>query len=247
MTANSDNWRQHLYENYVSSGQGGTGASARFRPQKAAYQAIIRRHVPQDRSTRILDLGCGAGGMLYFLKEAGYTRLHGVDYSAEMVELAHGAGLHDVQVGDLFQTLGQTQDGSFDVIFTMDVLEHMTRRSLFTLVAEMRRVLAPGGRVILHVPNAAGLFGSKIRYSDLTHELAFTATSLRQLFQSLGFSRTECFEDRPLPRGLIRMMRAIIWEIGTLPLRLLHGAETGSFDCILSQNLTAVAYAPDKG
>lgn len=96
-------------------------------------------------------------------------------------------------------------------------------------------------------PDAGGLFGAKVRHSDLTHESAFTSISIRQLLGACGFSDIRCFEgfeDRPVPHGAVSALRAVLWEIGSAPVRPLHAAETGSLGCILSQNLLAVATVP---
>ncbi len=237
-------WRNQLYQNYVSSGQGGAGASVFYLPQMPFYMRLINRHMPKEKSVRILDLACGAGGLLFCLKEKGYSNLKGVDLSEQMIALAHQSDIKEAEVGNVFATLSAAQDASFDVIFAMDILEHLDRAELFTFCSEVHRVLAPKGRFVAHVPNASGIFGNIIRYGDLTHELAFTAKSMNQLLKTIGFHDVKCYEDRPVPHGVKSIVRAALWEVLSLPFRLLFAAETGGFQVILSQNLTAVA---DRG
>ena len=67
----------------------------------------------------------------------------------------------------------------------------------------------------------------KIRYGDFTHELAFTPKSASQVFRVAGFREVRCFEDKPRVHGLTSLARRIIWDVGTLPSRLLLAAETG--------------------
>jgi len=239
-------WKDRLYQGYVSTGQGGTDAADGYRATRPYLERVITRHVPADRGIRILDLGCGAGGLLYWLKRRGYRDLAGVDGSAEMVSLAHANGLDEVVLGDIAATLAATAPASVDVCFVMDVLEHLERQELFDVCDGIFRVLRPGGRIVLHVPNAGGLFGAKVRHSDLTHENAFTSISIRQLLGATGFSDIRSYEDRPVPHGLVSAIRAVVWEIGSAPFRLLHAAETGSPECILSQNLLAVAIVPRR-
>lgn len=237
-------WQERLYQAYVSTGQGGQGSGDKYKLNKPFINQVITRFVPNDRSVRILDLGCGAGGMLYWLKERGYHNIAGVDGSAEMVALAHKNGLSEVIFGDIRSTLTGLRSQSLDVCFVMDVLEHLERQELFDTCDEIFRVLKPGGRIILHVPNAGGVFGSRVRYSDLTHENAFTLISVRQLLSAVGFAEVRCYEDKPVPHGLISLVRAAIWSVGTAGFRLLYAAETGSFTCILSQNMLGVAFVP---
>lgn len=237
-------WRRRLYDRYVSSEQGGMSSSNGYRSEAPFINHIIARHVPVDRNIRILDLGCGAGGMIYWLKKAGYVNVSGVDASPEMVDAAVKAGIKEVKLGDLQTELKMSVDNSVDVIIVMDVLEHMGREVLFEICDDIFRVLRPGGRIIAHVPNAEGIFGSRIRYGDLTHELAFTSYSIRQILGTIGFGEIKCYEDKPIPHGLKSSIRAFLWQLGTAGFRMLYVAETGTIDCILSQNLLATAIVP---
>lgn len=242
-----NSWRSRLYAGYVSSGIGGTGAENAFASRSAFLKGVIRAHIPSDRDVRIVDLGCGAGAMLHFLQQAGYRQVRGVDGSAEMIALAHVSGFPGAQLADLRSYLTGQPDESLDVVLVIDVLEHFDRSALLGICDEIARVLVPGGRVVAHVPNAGGIFGNIVRFGDLTHELAFTQSSANQLLRTAGFEDVQCFEDEPAVAGWKSLVRYLIWKVGTLPARLLFAAETGTFGCILSQNMTCVARKSEKG
>lgn len=239
-----EDFKTRLYEAYASDHEGVSAAQlpAAFQGRAPYLKALFRRWVPADRSTRIFDLGCGNGALLYFLKELGYTNLFGVDVSPEQVALARHLGLNTVVQGDLRLTLERSPEGSADVLFAFDVLEHFTRPDLLEIGDRMARVLAPGGRLILHVPNGAGIFCGFIRYGDLTHELAFTYQSLRQFGNACGLRLEAVAEDTPVPHGLVSTARWLLWKIGTLPVRLLFLAESPMpmSQIVLSQNIQAV-------
>ena len=237
-------WRSRLYAAYVSTGQGGQPAYRQFANRQAHLSGIVRRFVPEDRSLRIFDAGCGDGALLYVLAQLGYRQISGVDLSAEMIALAHGAGVAEARVGEVLATLIAMPAGSLDIVFAMDILEHLPTDELFDTVDAAFRTLAPGGRLVVHVPNAAGLFGGAIRHGDLTHERAFTLTSVRQLLHAAGFVDVAGFEDKPAVHGVPSALRAGLWELGTLGFRLLDAAETGTFGAILTRNLLAVAHKP---
>ncbi len=175
------------------------------------------------------------------MKQAGYQQVQGIDVSAEQVALAHRLGIPEVQQDDLNSFLECTPMGSIDVVLLMDVLEHLTRQELFDTLDEVYRILKPGGRCIAHVPNAEGLFGMRIRYGDLTHEMAFTPKSAHQLFVTIGFGEVTSHEDRPVIHNLKSFVRRVIWDVLTLPFRLLLTAETGQTSFVLSQNMLIVA------
>ncbi|MFZ1748832.1 MAG: hypothetical protein WAU01_01515, partial [Saprospiraceae bacterium] len=80
-----------------------------------------------------------------------------------------------------------------------------------------------------------------IRYGDLTHELAFTPKSIRQLLYAFGFNKIEIKEDIPIVHGLFSSIRYLLWYIFTLRYRIIYLVETGNFDIVLSQNMTIIA------
>jgi 2-polyprenyl-3-methyl-5-hydroxy-6-metoxy-1,4-benzoquinol methylase len=237
-------WRSRLYSAYVSTGQGGQSAHQYFANRQAHLRGIIRRFAPQDRSVRIFDAGCGDGALLFVLKQSGYTNLGGVDLSSEMVALAHRAGVPEAELGEVCATLSAMPPASLDVVFAMDILEHLPTDELFATIDAAFRALAPGGRLVVHVPNAAGIFGGAIRDGDLTHERAFTLTSIRQLLHAAGFVEVTGVEDKPAVHGVPSALRSVVWAFGTMGFRLLDAAETGTFGSILTRNLLAVAYKP---
>lgn len=238
-------YRDRIYNSYVS-GRTKVLAPESIRglaPRRHQLRRIVRQHFPPDRSARVLELGCGHGAMLYFAREAGYQNLRGVDGSPEQVAAADRLGIAGVELGEVLRTLADLPDGSQDCIVAFDVIEHFTRDELIGLVDEVYRALKAGGRWIVHTPNAESPFGARMRYWDLTHELAFTRTSLSHLLLVSGFSNVECFEDYPEPYTAIRLLRWAIWKLIRGGLRLYLAAETGdpSRDAIFSQNLLAVA------
>ena len=203
---------------------------------------VIATCLPQDKSAKILDLGCGYGGMLHFLREAGYTNLAGVDVSSEQVELARHLGVENVHCQDVRTFLQATSDQTYKVIIAFDILEHFAKPELMELMDELRRVIAPGGWLVVHAPNGEGLFAGTILHGDLTHELAFTRSNLNQLGGAAGFRVIAVKEDVPVVHGLRSLVRNLLWRTGSFFLRVLAVAETGEGfrDKPMSRNLLAV-------
>ena len=98
---------------------------------------------------RILDVGCGTGPMLASLRARGAT-VTGVDNSAGMLELARQrlGDRADLQVADLGRPL-PFPDGAFDDVIACLVLHYL--QDWTAPLAELRRVLVPGGRLIVAV------------------------------------------------------------------------------------------------
>lgn len=211
---------------------------------RAPYlQRLIRRHFPYDQLATIIDLGCGQGAIIHFARLAGYTNLRGVDGSGQQIEAAKRLGIEGIEHGDLLETLTTLPDVSQDCIVTFDVIEHFTKVELIIIVDEIRRVLKPGGRWIIHTPNGESPFAGRILFGDFTHELAFTRTSIAQLLYSSGFSNVQSYEDEPVPHGVMSLIRWTLWKCIRGLLRLYLAVETGDTgrEAIFSQNFLTVA------
>ena len=104
---------------------------------------------------KILDAGCGRGETLLACARAG-AEPYGVDYSADAVQLTRETLAEwpdaDVRVGDV--TALPWPEGSFDRVQFSDVIEHLDPPQTVPALAEFRRVLRPGGFLLVHTaPN----------------------------------------------------------------------------------------------
>jgi SAM-dependent methyltransferase len=115
-----------------------------YRGRRRVLRAELDR-IPLPPGARVLDAGCGSGRTLDDLER--YGRVSGLDLSAEAVAVARERH-PDVRHGQVEAI--PFDDGSFDLVTCLDVLEHTLddRRTL----AELRRVTRPGGHLLLTVP-----------------------------------------------------------------------------------------------
>ncbi len=237
-------YRGTLYDNYLTShAQANNDDISQALASRAPYlKSLIANSFPNDRQVKILDLGCGYGALLYFLKEAGYHDLQGIDTSSEQVAGAKRLGLDFVRQGNLIEALKESGEGTYDVLIAFDVLEHFSKDEILDFAAEARRVLKTGGRLIVHVPNGEAIFSGAVFFGDLTHETCFTRASLRQLIKIAGFSSMQVMEEAPIVHGPKSFMRYVVWKIFRSIFRVIYVAETGdpAKDLVLSQNLLAV-------
>ena len=235
-------WKKRLYDCYISSGQAGEVVNKNPKLKVSNYPFyiwLIKKHLNKNRSINIADLGCGHGALLFVLKSLGYTNIVGVDISSEQVTLAKEIGVEEVVHSDLLEFLDQSER-NFDVIFLMDILEHLSKDQMFLLLDKVYSKLNEDGTLIVHVPNADGLFGMRVRYGDLTHETCFNPSSLRQIISACHFKKIICLEQTPVVHGFISFVRYLVWKSFTIFPRLLLLAETGVGGHVLSQNLLAI-------
>lgn len=121
----------------------------------------------------LLDIGCGNGSLLRELRGRGFPELHGLEISQYAIERLRSEGIC-MHHGVLPRI--PLSDGSFDVVIASQVLEHVVRRTRF--VDEMARVLKPGGRAFVFVPdNCLGPI------DEPEHVEKYTAASLLALLE----------------------------------------------------------------
>ena len=122
----------------------------------ARYYDTARREVLPwlpERVARMLDVGCGAGATTAIVQEARAVEwAGGVEY-VEEVAVAAEARLDCVWQGDaaLAPLEAEIAPASLDLVLCLDVLEHMS--DPWTMVRRLSALVAPGGRLILSVPN----------------------------------------------------------------------------------------------
>ncbi len=177
-----------IYETYASSAFGGYSVALTDEAALAQYSANHRAHLPPDRDAAILDIGCGAGHYLHWLRQMGYSSILGVDVSAAAVAHCQAHGLPARQVDDLIGLLDSHRD-TYDCITMNDVIEHLDRDGLVRVLSRARASLRPGGKLLVKTLNMASIGGVYLRYADFTHTGGFTETSLRQVLIAAGFGR----------------------------------------------------------
>jgi len=117
-------------------------------------RVVVDELRPRIASLRILDLGCATGRLLEQLARAGATQLHGADLAPRILEVAREklarVGVQvDLRVADAEDRLPWAAE-SFDVVTLTGVLHHFYRPK--DALAEARRVLRPGGRLLIMDP-----------------------------------------------------------------------------------------------
>lgn len=175
-----------------------------YLPTYLAKRAFVRRYLdPLPPTTHVLDAGCGEG--LIVEEYRGRLAIEGLDpnYTSPLVRRGSLTAL-------------PYDTASFDRVLCLDVLEHLTYEDQPKALAEIHRVLRPGGEALISVPNLAHLqsrvqfllLGRLIRTaSEIKHPGDRPAFEYMRLFDRAGFtltSRSGIFPTIPVVTALIR-------------------------------------------
>ena len=181
----------HGYEDFVISG--GRKVGPRF--VKALSLA------GDLRGKRVLDVGCGRGELVIQSAMRG-AEAWGIDYAQAAVEIAADA-LGSVEaplrerthVEQMDVKALRFEDGFFDTVFMMDVVEHLYPHELAAALRELHRTLRPGGLLVMHTsPNKVFEETVYPRYSRRVNQAALWLS--RRLRISDGL-----FNETMLPTG----------------------------------------------
>lgn len=142
----------------------------------------LETELPDWREKRILDAGCGTGAILQTLGSP--DKNFGIDLAPEAIAFCRERGLENVRQADIFDM--PFADDSFDAVICSSVIYHEWVTDVGAAIREMRRVLSPGGLLIINVP--------AFRFLHSAHDVAvmtarrFRKPELRDLLLEQNFS-----------------------------------------------------------
>lgn len=188
----------------------------------AMFRTLVAKiAVHRPPPARFLDVGTGIGTLPAAAREAGYD-VQGVEISPWAAAFAREEKQLDVIAGTLAEASLKAR--AYEVVVLNHVLEHVEDPR--QLLAEVRRVLADDGLLVVGVPNVASLMCSlkKGRWASLRpeeHIWHFSPSTLRRLLRETGFSETS-FEAREnhTPQGwwikdtIIRVINVLATLLG---------------------------------
>lgn len=181
----------------------------RFKKLSRWYTCRLKSYLPLDKQAACLDLPCGYGNFLYFLKSHGYKNISGFDLDGQQINLAQLLDL-PAKTGDVFEVL-ENDDVAYDLISSMDFIEHLEKDAALKFLGMCFDRLNSGGKLIIRTPCADGPFGSHDICNDLTHKWGMTANVLQTILEMLGFSEVKVLDERPQPTSVLDFIRWVMF------------------------------------
>lgn len=169
----------------------------KFRGSRELIKQRLRVYLPfidplrlHNKEVSAIDLGCGRGEWLEILSENGITGL-GVDINESMLSDCRSRGLK-VYTADALSFLQDQPDNSQAIISGFHIVEHLPFATLQAIVSESKRILVPGGLLILETPNPENIItGSSSFYLDPTHVRPLPPGLLLFALEHEGFARVK--------------------------------------------------------
>ena len=218
--------RQELFRMYARMFTPSGLNSAALTTALSQFQGRWLRHLPKNHEVAILDLGCGTGEWLLCLQSLVYNKTYGVDLCHESLRAARTLGVPNTICADAVEFLQGSCD-KFDLITAFNFCEHLPKPELIKLLTCVSSALKSGGRFLAVTPNALSPFSGATRYWDITHELAFTPASWRQLARLTGFASVAFEEYGPLAHSIRGAVRCALWQLIKLAFDAISLIEVG--------------------
>ncbi|HVG11749.1 MAG TPA: class I SAM-dependent methyltransferase [Flavisolibacter sp.] len=181
--------RYYNSENYISHSDTDKGLINRIykqvRKKTLQQKAVLMGESTGKAKGRLLDVGCGTGAFLGTMKDHSWE-VQGLEPDPDARALAQK--LYNVPV-EAPDQLFNLQAGAFDAITLWHVLEHV--HQLHEYIAQLKKLLAPGGKIFIAVPNYTSLDADIYRlhwaaYDVPRHLYHFTPASIQVLVEAHG-------------------------------------------------------------
>ncbi|HEY2718589.1 MAG TPA: methyltransferase domain-containing protein, partial [Solirubrobacteraceae bacterium] len=167
-----------------------------YRGRRNVLERVIADlHLPAR--ARILDAGCGSGRNMVELARHGTVT--GVELSEASVRLARERGAGEVVEGSVLEMPFEAD--SFEMAASLDVIEHL--EDDLAALRELRRVVAPGGSLLVTVPAYQWLWSG---HDEINHHFRrYTRRSLQRAGEEAGWQqvRTTYFNSLLLPAAIL--------------------------------------------
>jgi SAM-dependent methyltransferase len=151
-----------------------------FSARRKIIGSLIRKQINPPANARILEVGCGTGSNIELLRQFGVVEAIEPDDGARALAIARtGAPIQ----GGLLPDGVKLEDGVYDMIVLLDVLEHIPDD--FTALQALRPKLKAGGKLLLTVPAMPWLWSAH----DVAHhhQRRYTAKTLDTVVMAAGF------------------------------------------------------------
>ena len=163
-----------------------------FERQRAYGRRILATLRGSDpTSGSVLEIGCGAGGGLSEFAAAGF-HVAGCDYSDTLIDFGTHRGVPNLCVGGIEEVRRSRPQEKFDLVFLHHVYEHVGKP--LALLEEIQPILAPGGKVLIIVPELSRIdrfvipAGNALEFFHVAHKYNYSFTGISHIARQAGMT-----------------------------------------------------------
>jgi SAM-dependent methyltransferase len=158
------------------------------------YKDNYARFFPSRKQASILCVSCGPGYGVNLLTDLGYTSVLGIDSFPDKIDHALKRKLN-CRTAYAFDFLEDCADGTYDLVFVEQELNHLTKPEILDFLALCKRKLKFGGRLICFALNGANpITGAEALAQNFDHQNTFTEYTFKQVLRYSGYDEVEVFD-----------------------------------------------------
>lgn len=230
--------KAHTYFDYLES----IYDERTFNRKLAYIDYNFRKFIPEQAD--VLEIGPGMGEFIKYLNDKGVRNIDVVDFDGGVLDYIKRKYKIRKQIQITGENLHQQSSAlvQYDVIFMLQVLEHVKEDQYITLIQTLYSILKPGGSIIITVPNGANPLSNVERYSDITHVNLFSENSFKGLVHMCNLKGGE-FEIRGYkipPLGIVNILRIFMQKALHLFLKLILIINGGVYFNIMEPNISLI-------
>lgn len=195
------------------------------------YKSIL----PEDKSSKILDIGVGEGWFSSICFQLGYEHIELADYGCSSkfldikTDLQSIKDLHDVKtsIKDLLQ-----QDKfieRYDYIHMSHVIEHIPKYDLIETMDSLNKTLTDKGTLLIRTPNLLGPNAFYSLYCTAGHEYGFVPSNLCQFFEVSNFKNIQIHDLKIKNKGFSQFIGSLLRKFYLFNARIKYRAFEGTF------------------
>lgn len=144
---------------------------------------LLQPFLADKKSLKILDAGCGTGANMSHLKRLG--EVYGVDISKEAIRFSRKRGLKNLKIASISKLPYKTN--FFDLVVCFDVIGQAEVESVKEAIKEFKRVLKPGGILLIRVAAFNWLYSKHDKVVHTKHR--YTSRELENLVKQVGLKK----------------------------------------------------------
>lgn len=196
----------------------------------------------KNKKLSVLEIGPGLGVVEKYLNDNGINNIDLVDNDENVLSYISNS----FNVRNKYKTNNISQIDKklkkYDVIFMLQVFEHIPRIQYKSVLSTLVKHLANDGKIIIMVPNGGNPLNMLERYHDLQHETAFTEDSLKELSNYCDIENVKSVVEpyRIPPNNMINIIRIILQKILHIIIILMIIINGGVYQTIMTPNITLI-------